>query len=142
MLDCPDRRHRAARGPRLRRTDRLLQDAAVVRITQRVMGLRRVLGGHRRFDAGPARDDVAHVQSVAVARSHRALARAVVIHGHLAVDDLLLGVGVDVGNAEAVRALTGEGLTAAILVAVSTPLGLAVATRRRRASHEPAGTFP
>ena len=57
---------------------------------------------------GARRDEVAHVQRVAVVVPGRALAGAVVVDGHRAVDDLLPGVGVDVGDGQAVRALAGE----------------------------------
>ena len=60
------------------------------------------------LEAGSRRDHVADVHRVAVPQPGREQSRAVVVHDHRAVDDLVLAVGIDVGNREIVIALARE----------------------------------
>ena len=60
------------------------------------------------FEAGPRRVEVADVERVAVPQAGGEEPLAVVVDDHRPVDDLVLAVAVDVGDAEAVVPLAGE----------------------------------
>ncbi len=61
------------------------------------------------LEPGPRRIEIAGVQRVAVAQAGREESLAVVVDDHRAVDDFVLAVAVDVGDRQAVIALTRVG---------------------------------
>ena len=68
---------------------------------------------------GPGRVERADVEGVAVAQAGGEAARAVGIDDHRVVDDLVLAVAVDVGDADGVSRPAGEGGIA--LIGVEDP---------------------
>lgn len=74
----------------------------------------------KHFEAGPVGIKVAEMHRIAVPKPCRIKARAVVIDGHRAVNDLILPVTIDIRDAQAVIPLSGiTGVSG--IVAVKRP---------------------